>query len=251
MDRAFFAVQPDSIPAGNWSHFYFGSEFCPWTFPDTATILRALQTARQHGLIFTLVTPVVSEPFLPLLQKTLDTVLPQLAPQDEVVSSDLGTIKLVRNISEDINLVVGRVLSGQKRGPRILDLDLSEEEADYFQRGSWYQQQAVTFLAEWGINRIELDNLLQGIAPLPDALVGSLHTPWAMVTSSRNCPFRQSGETGPCSGGCGEVMQLTTPQTKTALYQAGNSQFLKNEILPENLAALGIDRVVEHQILPR
>ncbi len=251
MDRAFFAVQPDAMPAGRWSHLYFGSEFCPWTFPDTTSILRALQTARQNDLKLTLVTPVVSEPFLPFLQKTLDAVLPQFAPDDEIVASDLGTFKLVRNISDDINLIAGRVLSGQKRGPRILDLDLSDEEADYFQRGSWYQQQAVAFLAEWGISRVELDNLLQGIAPLPEALAGSLHIPWAMVTSSRNCPFREPGKTGPCPGGCGEVMQLSTPQTEAVLYQAGNSQFLKNEILPENLAALGIDRVVEHQILPR
>jgi hypothetical protein len=251
VDQAVFAIKADAVPAGDWTHLYFGSEFCSWTFPDTKTILQALETTRRHDLVFCLVTPVVSEPFLPRLQETLKTILPKLTGQDEVIASDLGTFRLVREISNDVNLVAGRVLSGQKRGPRILDLDLNDDEVDYFQRGTWYQQEAVAFLSEYGINRIELDNLLQGIAPLPEGLTGTLHRPWAMVTLSRNCPYRETGGTGPCPGGCGQVMKLTTPQTQMPLFQAGNSQFLQNETLPENLPALGIDRIVEHQALPR
>jgi len=251
VDRALFSVEPDSLPAGDWTHLYFGSEFCSWTFPDKKAILRAVETARAHQLAFCLVTPVVSEPFLPRLRDTLEAVIPQLSGQDEIIASDLGTFKLVRQLSVDMKLVAGRTLSGQKRGPRILDLDLNADEADYFRRGTWYQQEAVAFLREFGIARVELDNLLQGIAPLPKGLVGSLHIPWAMVTSSRNCPVREAGLTGPCPGGCGAVMRLTTPQTKADLFQAGNTQFLENRILPENLPSLGIDRIVEHRVLPR
>ncbi len=251
MSRAFFATEPDFIPAGDWSYLYFGSEFCSWTFPDTADIESALETARKHSLRFCLVTPVISEPFIPRLRQSLEKIIPKLDADDEVIASDLGAIKLVKSISVDTRLAIGRVLSGQKRGPRILDLKLNREETDYFRKGSWYQAEAVAFLREQGIERVELDNLLQGIAPLPQGLSGTLHLPWAMVTASRNCPFREAGQTGPCPGGCGEVMKLTTPQTSIPLYQAGNSQFLRNENLPENLAALGIDRIVEHQVLPR
>ncbi len=251
MDRACFVTEPDSVPAGDWSHLYFGSEFCSWTFPGKTAIESAIATARQNGLAFSLVTPVVSESFIPRLKETLEIIIPQLERDDEIIVSDLGTIRLAKSIAPDMKLVVGRVLSGQKRGPRILDLDLNEEEVEYFQKGSWYQSEAVAFLHEQGIERVELDNLLQGVAPLPAGLRGALHVPWAMVTSSRNCPFREPGQTGACPGGCGEVMKLTTPQTPIPLYQAGNSQFLSNENLPENLAALGIDRIVEHQVLPR
>lgn len=251
MEAAVFLTQPDSVPTGTWSRLYYGSEFCPWTFPAVDSITTAISTARSNGASFTLATPVVSEPFLPLLRRTLEIIIPQLDVSDEIIASDLGTIRLVRAISSEVNLAVGRTLSGQKRGPRILDLDLNEAEIDYFQRGSWYQEESVAFLHDHGINRVELDNLLQGLAPLPEGLFGTLHLPWAMVSSSRNCPFREPAEQGPCPAGCGEVMQLSTPQTSIPLYQAGNSQFLRNDLLPVNLGALGIDRTVEHQVLPR
>ena len=251
MERALFATEPDSLPAGDWTHLYFGSEFCPWTFPDKKAILRAVDSARSHRLTFCLVTPVVSEPFIPRLRDTLETIIPKLSGQDEIIASDLGTFKLVRQLSTEVTLVAGRTLSGQKRGPRILDLNLNADEDDYFRRGTWYQQEAVAFLREFGITRVELDNLLQGIASLPGGLAGSLHIPWAMVTSSRNCPVREAGITGPCPGGCGAVMRLSTPQTRIDLFQTGNTQFLENGTLPENLPSLGIDRVVEHRVLPR
>lgn len=251
MERAVFLTQADAVPAGDWSRLYYGSEFCSWTFPSDTEIITAIKTARSQDFSITLVTPVVSQLFLPRLRQTLELVIPQLGPDDEIVASDLGTIRVARQLSAEVTLVVGRTLSGQKRGPRILDLNLNDVELDYFQRGSWYQAEAVISLHQQGIKRIELDNLLQGIAPLPEGLTGTLHIPWAMVTSSRNCPYRQSGQTGPCPGGCGEVMKLTTPQTLTPLFQSGNSQFLQHDQIPENLATLGIDRVVEHLQLPR
>ena len=248
---ALFTTQIENIPAGEWSRIYFGSEFCPWTFPGDVALAAACKSARQQNLPFSLVTPVLSEPFLPILKKRLQTILPELGPDDEVVISDLGAIDLVRDLSPEVPLVAGRVLSGQKRGPRILDLDLNPAEIDYFQKGSWYQQQAVSFLREQSIDRVELDNLLQGVAPLPDGLHGTLHLPWVTVSVSRNCPFREPGQSGPCPVHCGESMKLTTEQTELPLHQAGNCQFIYNDRLPDNLDQLGIDRVVRHLQLPR
>jgi len=251
VEQALFIVDPDAIPVGDWSRIYFGSEFCCWTFPDSSHIEKALAVARKTNRHFSLVTPVLSEPFIPILRTTLEQVLPQLQAEDEVILSDLGTLRLLDQLGAETTRVIGRVLSGQKRGPRILGLDLKPSEAAYFQRGSWYQDEAAAFLAEHAVSRVELDNLLQGIAPLPKQLKGTLHFPWAMVASSRNCPLREPGRTGPCSGGCGEVMKLTTPETPIPLFQAGNSQFLRNDILPGNLAESGVDRTVEHVVLPR
>jgi hypothetical protein len=123
---------------------------------------------------------------------------------------------------------------------------LSRQQRDYFQRGSWHNSEAVSLLAEKGIRRIEQDNLLQGIAPLAEGLKGSLHVPYAMVTSSRNCPFRKPADFGPCPAPCGEVFTLATAETKSLLYQDGNTQFIKHETLPEDLVSLGVDRVVNH-----
>jgi len=147
-------------------------------------------------------------------------------------------------------VILGRTLSGQKRGPQVLDLDLAEGSLDYFRQGSWYAAEALALLREEGIARVELDNLLQGVAPLPPGLGGSLHIPYAMVTSSRNCPFRQGSGAEGCAAACGEVFTLVSAESRVPLLQRGNTQFLRHDHLPVNLSALGIDRVVEHPALP-
>ncbi len=250
LERAIFLTDAEGIPSGDWSRLYYGAEFCPWRFPITDNLIKAIHTAHQAGLPITITTPVLNEAFLPRFKKQLEDILPLLDADDEILASDLGTIRMVRRLSKDLSVVAGRVLSGQKRGPRILDLDLQDAELDYFRQGRWYQTESRKFLEEQGVTRVELDNLLQGIAPLPEPLVGSLHLPYAMVTSSRNCPVRAPGEYGPCSGGCDEVFKLTTSQTTVPLFQAGNTQFLQNQHLPEGLIELRINRLVEHLVLP-
>jgi hypothetical protein len=174
-----------------------------------------------------------------------------LQPDDEVLISDWGTLEVVRSIRSDQTVILGRTLSGQKRGPRILDLELSEEQQAYFRQGSWYATAAVELLDEMKIRRVELDNLLQGVDSLPVGLNGSLHYPYAMVSSSRNCPFRSQGLKDPCPAPCGEVFTLSSDETEVPLYQAANTQFLMNDLLPQEPAELGIDRLVFHPELPR
>lgn len=249
--RGIVIFDPEQAPAGPVDRIYFGAEFCCWRFPAVADLRRAFDLASRLQLPFSLLVPVFSEPFLSRLRSTLEALLPEFRVGDEVVLSDLGGLPLVREIAPDAEVVLGRALSGQKRGPRILGLDLKPEELDYFRQGSWYNLEAVDWLREQRIGRIELDNLLQGIAPLPAPLHGSLHLPWAMVTSSRNCPFRSPLTTGPCTPKCGEEFTLTTPQTALPLHQAGNTQFLENPTVPADLPRLRIDRLVLHHTLPR
>lgn len=249
MQHALFPSRLDDLDLSTYDRLYWGAEFCCWRMPGPKSIRLALDIARQQGCQFTLVTPVLVESFIPRLRLILDEVVPLLKPQDEVVASDLGTIGLLREQPLLARLVVGRALSGQKRGPRILDLDLGEEEQEYFRSGAWYNHGALEYLRERRIQRVELDNLLQGIKPLPAGLRGSLHLPYVMVTSSRNCPFNDQ-PLQPCRPRCGEVMRLNTDQTAVSLLQAGNTQFLENHRLPANLPLTGIDRLVQHQRLP-
>lgn len=239
-----------SLPAG-YQRLYFGAEFCSWAAPPLQQIAAALAAARDAGLPFTLVTSILREETLSELRTRFSALKPQLQSGDEVVISDFGALQLVRDLLPQVEPVLGRALSGQKRGPRIEDLELSAEALEYFRQGSWYNREAVELLREEGIGRVELDNLLQGLAPLPAALRGSLHTPYALVTSSRNCPFHRDKSGRRCSVSCGEAFRLSTDQTRHSLLQAGNSQFLRLDRLPENLSELGIDRVVEHLQLPR
>lgn len=250
MESALFLSRLEEALPPEIDRLYFGSEFCPWTFPPAADVAAAHAAARAACLRFTLATPVLVEAFLPRLRHTLQEVLPLFAGGDEVLISDWGALAMIREIAPSLPVVLGRTLSGQKRGAQILDLDLAGPALDYFRQGSWYANEALALLAEVGIARVELDNLLQGIAPLPVGLVASLHIPFAMVTSSRNCPYREGDGASGCTAGCGEVLTLTGEQSRLPLLQRGNTQFLRHEQLPENLAALGVDRLVRHPFLP-
>ena len=246
IERAqFLNSLPDEQLAG-CSRLYFGAEFCFWRLPSTEQIIAAREWAYQSHLEFTLVTPVLSESERQNLKRVLLEVLPRLEIGDEVLISDWGALGLTREIRPDLKIILGRVLSGQKRGPRILDMSLTPQQMEYFQSGSWHNEEAVALLKEQEIHRIEQDNLLQGLAPLPKGLKGSLHIPYAMVATSRNCPFRVASHEGPCPVTCGEVFTLRSDQTRTALLQDGNTQFLFNDTEPKNLLELGIDRIVSH-----
>lgn len=250
-ERALFLhTLPEVLPAGI-TRIYAGAEFCPWRLPTTAELRHALNRAHDWGCAFTLVTPVLIEPLREPLRAALVELLPALLPGDEVVISDWGALDLVRSLAPQATVVVGRVLSGQKRDARTVTLELSAAQLAHFRQGSWYSAPAAELLQELGICRVELDNLLQGVAALPTGLCGSLHVPYAMVASSRNCPFRRPGSAAPCPQPCGEIFTLRTTETPVPLLQGGNTQFLRNDRLPDNLATLGIDRIVEHLELPR
>ena len=234
---------PDESPHG-FSRLYYGAEFCFWRLPSANNILTAREWAKSRGLSFTLLTPLIGEAERSHLDVAFEAVLPSMLPGDEIVISDWGSIELIHRRREDLEIVVGRALSGQKRGPRILGMDLTDEQEEYFKRGAWHNREAVEVLLKYGVRRVEQDNLLQGIAPLPESLTGSLHVPFAMVTSSRSCPFRAEGTFGPCPAPCGEKFTLKSTETDMLLYQDGNTQFLRNDVVPDNLHALGITRIV-------
>ncbi|MHB8709395.1 MAG: hypothetical protein ACYC9I_11015 [Desulfuromonadales bacterium] len=240
---------PDFLPPGI-SRIYAGAEFCPWRQPATADLSRAMSWAHDRGCAFTLVTPVLIEPLRESLRASLAVLLPAFGHGDEIVISDWGTLDLVRSISPDATVVPGRVLSGQKRDARTVALELGEAQREHFRRGSWYSAPAVDLLLELGIRRVELDNLLQGVAALPSSLRGALHVPYAMVASSRNCPFRRPGTDEPCPRPCGEVFTLRAADCPEPLLQGGNTQFLRVDRLPADLVSLGIDRIVTHLELP-
>lgn len=249
--RALALSRLSDIPGlSSYARLYFGAEFCSWAMPSRSEILKARELARHSGLKFTLMTPVMREETIAELSDLFNLLADDWQAEDELLISDLGALEPAAQSLPQAQIILGRALSGQKRGPRITGLALSGEAQEYFRQGSWYGHEARQLLTEIGVERIELDNLLQGIAPLPDGIQGSLHYPWLMVTSSRNCPYHRDKTGRRCSVACGEGFRLTTDQTSHPLLQAGNSQFIENRVLPVDFAALGIDRLVEHLHLP-
>lgn len=253
MERALFLAPGESPSFIAVDRLYIGSEFCPWTFPDLGEIRRGMQLARHAALPLTLVTPVFGEFFLAHLQGILRDLLPDFGAGDEVVISDWGAYPLIKEIAPQQEIVLGRALSGQKRGPQIIDLDLPDSQLEYFRASRFHSSEGRKLLADLAIKRIELDYPPQGIAAVSPPLRATLHTPFAMVTSSRNCPFRDGSGAQGCAVHCGEVFTLKSPQSPLPLLQGGNTQFIevKGVPAPGDLMALGVDRLVVHSTLPR
>lgn len=253
MERALFLAPGETPSLIGVDRLYLGAEFCPWTFPALGEIRRGMELARHAALPLTLVTPVFGEFFLPHLQGVLTELLPDFGATDEVVISDWGAYQLLREIAPQQEVVIGRALSGQKRGPQIIDLDLPVGQLEYFRASRFHSREGQRLLADLAIKRIELDYPPQGIAALSPPLRATLHAPFAMVTSSRNCPFRDGSGSHGCAVRCGEIFTLKSPQSPLPLLQGGNTQFIEVKEIPspDDLLDLGVDRLVVHSTLPR
>ncbi|AJF06159.1 hypothetical protein [Geoalkalibacter subterraneus] len=251
VERCIFSAAFDGELPAEVGRVYLGAEFCCWLVPPARQLVSEIASVHHLGRPVSVVLPVLNEFFLPQLQTALSTLCPFLKDDDEIVISDWGALDPVRSCCPGVEVVAGRVLSGQKRGPQALSLDESSDTAGYFRRSRWHSEAMAAMLRDLGIFRVELDNPGQGVAPLPPGLRGTLHTPYAFVTSSRNCPWRTSGSTAACRGPCGEVFRLDAAPLEAPLLQRGNTQFVEKRGLPADPSSLGIDRVVFHPSLPR
>jgi hypothetical protein len=107
------------------------------------------------------------------------------------------------------------------------------------------------FLQEQGVARLELDNLLHGMvreSPLP----ASLYYPWGYISTTRmclvnSCDSRRAPMRAifPCRRECRTYsFRLTHEDMPVPVYLSGNTQFYRNDVIPESLADLGVDRLV-------
>ena len=115
------------------------------------------------------------------------------------------------------------------------------------------------FLENMNISRVELDNLLQGVSRPCPGLKGSLYYPYAYVTVTRYCMMPRSAKAAPalrhiplkCGRECrGSEYELTHKDMPVKLLLKGNTQFFRNDKLPEDLHELNIDRLVFEPAIP-
>jgi len=115
----------------------------------------------------------------------------------------------------------------------------------------------VAFLQTCGVERVELDNLLQGIAR-NGGLQASLYYPFGYITTTRLCllmegdrPDKNLRSIGRCHRECLKYdVTLRHEDMPVPLHLKGNTQFFRNDTLPKNLAALSITRLVQIPELP-
>jgi hypothetical protein len=235
-----------------YTRIYFGSEFCEKLIPTEKDLLAVLQFVSEHGLAFTFLTPFVTDDGIEKIKRLFDVI----EKEAEIVINDWGVLYFFVQKQWKGVLSLGRLLSRQKRSPEIQRIfhKIPLRAQDCFRQigadASFYK----SFLSEYGITRIELDNVVQGMLRPHPALPGSLHYPYAYVAATRFCQtafmitksdFTRSVPV--CSKECLEDKRaFVNTQLPKKLFLKGNTQFYEAGAVASDLQALNIDRIVYH-----
>jgi hypothetical protein len=160
--------------------------------PSADDVTAARGWAEERGWAFTLVTPYVTDAFLP----AVDAQVARLAPGSEVVVEDWGVLRRVR--AADMRPVLGRGLHRLTRDPRLPDVGPEHLRGDAppssWNQGSLGSRRFRTFLAAAGVERVQLDVPLQGLSPLPEGVPVAVHLPYGMIASGRICMVSSWGK---------------------------------------------------------
>jgi len=261
MEQAIFISKTENLKYVNskYTRLYFGNEFCQHLIPSLEDFSVIMDFVLRHNMQFSLVTPYVTNKGIEILRPLLEYATRSISSA-EIVINDWGLFRVVRDEFNGLNLVLGRLLTKQKRGPRILNLKeiVPKTMIQHFKESNIDVPTLSDFLINNGINRVELDNLLQGIARQAPSLKASLYFPFSYVTTTRFCltatserkvrPLRSISD---CNKECQRyTFRLRHKNMPVDLFLKGNTQFFKNERLPDNLDDLNVDRIVYEPEIP-
>jgi hypothetical protein len=286
VEQAIFITRVADLKFVNskYDRIYFGNEFCERLIPSARELSDVAGYCREHGLGLSLVTPYVTRRGLEALDR-LFSWLRKNKMTCEVVINDYGVLDVLNKEYPEFTLVLGRLLTKQKRDPRIVRLNktlglqreflsLPEEDVlEIFTRApkallAHFQEANISvpiiqeFLKEYQIVRAEIDNLLQGIRLcVPQKGLGvSLYFPYGYIATSRLCPalpFHKSHQFSrrilTCKKECRDLCwRLKNAYFPTVVYKVGSTIFFKNEKTPslKELTALGINRLVYQPKIP-
>lgn len=262
MEQALFIAKTDNLKyfEPEYSRIYFGQEFCERLLPTTVQVKKVLNFASSKGLGFSLVTPYVTEKGLEKVGRLLE-VLAEIKPDAEVVFNDYGVLHLMKQRFPKFEPVLGRLLNRTKRGPRLMTVidKLPETTVSYFRDANLNVPALNKFYASIGVKRVELDNLLQGIGFNLERWQGSLYLPYAYVTTTRLCLANGCDDPAkemrigifPCQHECQKyTFHLKNPVMPVVLERKGNAIFFRNDCVPGDIEARGIDRLVIEPEIP-
>lgn len=254
----------------NPSRLYFGNEFCQCLIPSLKDLKIVLSTAFKKDLSFSLVTPFVTDGgmkrLIPLFNFFSDNVSPV-----EVIVNDWGVLHLMGEYPS-LKPVLGRLMNRMVRDPRIARYYTSAEALEKALKA--IQQSSITALSyrnllkDYGVNRVEFDNLYQGLdLNLKEmGLGGSLYIPYGYVTTGRICMIgsfnsdsnAKSIPPNSCVGDCDRYLcELSSncPPGTPGLFQKGNTVFFfqdEDTVVSALSGAkrLGIDRIIYQPEIP-
>jgi hypothetical protein len=235
----------------NFDRVYFGDEFCPFHLPKKDELELVLKFVKKHNLQFTFVTPWLTNDVLEKVEKLLN-IIPE---NSEIIINDYALLLLNRKKYNFVP-ILGRLLNGQIRGLRLdYEKRIHKNILEHFQGSQPQIEILADFYKARGINRIELDNLPQGIKANYKNMgfSGSLYYPYGYITLTRFCPyviiknrFSIIFSIKRCNKACQQsILSIENKEVDKKVFVKGNAHLFKNNNIPKNLMELGIDRLVE------
>jgi len=227
-----------------------GSEYCVHLLPPAARMAEVVREAATKRAPLLLLTPyfrdVELKAAIPLFR-----AIPGDAPVDVAVN-DWGALQTLHALFPRMRLSIGRLLSGQKRCPRIgASARLTEEGRMWHGEGIFSSPRARAYLEEtYGVAGYHVDDLPWS-RPAPDdpdreADVPFLfvHVPHAIVTVSDACPWiggASSASVASCPRPCRDRhIFLREPSMGAGLAQRGKARFTRGSGGPSPAGAGGV-----------
>ena len=216
-----------------------GSEYCVHLLPSAARMAEAVREATAKRAPLLLLTPYFRDAELkaaiPLFR-----AIPGGATADVAVN-DWGALQTLHGLFPRMRLSIGRLLSGQKRCPRIgASARLTEEGRMWHGEGIFSSPRARAYLEEsYGVTGYHGDDLPWS-RPAPedagreaDAPFLFVHVPHAIVTVADACPWiggASSASVASCPRPCrnGHVL-LREPSMGGDLLQKGKARFTSRD----------------------
>ncbi len=212
-----------------------GSEYCVHLLPGAPEMARAAAAAAARGIPLLLLTPYFRDAEL---KRSIPVFRAIPAGADVTLAvNDWGALLSLRVLFPRLTLTVGRLLSGQKRCPRIgISARLTPCGRAWHAQGLFASERGRDFLEkEYGVRGFHVDRLPwcpdaspSGVAGGPDIFV---HEPFAIVTVTDRCPWiggTSSSAVGSCPRSCRRgAVRLSEPSMGQDLLLRGKARFVR------------------------
>ena len=233
LDGEGIAALPDGVGAA------LGSEYCVHLLPTAARMAEAVTEAAARRSPLLLLTPYFRDAELKA-SLPLFRAIPSGTDVDVAVN-DWGTLQALHGLFPELRLSIGRLLSGQKRCPRIGDSTrLTEEGRNWHGEGIFSSPRARAYLEEsYGVAGYHVDDVPWS-RPVRDDDVRDadppflyVHVPHAIVTVSDACPWIggvSSASVASCTRPCrnGHVV-LREPSMGGDILLKGKARFTSRD----------------------
>ncbi len=288
MEKAIYINRINQLDYVNeeYRRLYYGQEFCERLIPSARDLEEALSFIQKKRIDFTLVTPYVTNFGLEKLKPLLE-LLKIGKIRCEIIINDWGVLNLVNRRYANLMPVLGRLLTKQKRGPRLIRLLKRETRSqlikdpknpkkkyfvfqkklpldlDPYYKGSNTSSVPIIhdFLTRRRIQRIELDNTSQGLflELQNNGIHASVYLPYVYISTTFFCLTAGCDQKKmfllkrkPCQRQCRRyVFKLRHRTMPKVIYLKGNSQFYKySRLRLKEWKNLGVDRIVYEPEVP-